>query len=64
MAIETGDRLAFDLDEDGSLRVNRVRGERRPLRGLLSGYVRGEKMDEGQIRAALRQWAATKHTDR
>lgn len=64
MAIETGDRLAFDLDEDGSLRVSRVRGEGRPLRGLLSAYVKDGKVDEGRVREALRQRAATKYTVR
>ena len=64
MAIDTGDRLAFDLDEDGSLRVSRVRGEGPPLRGLLSAYVKGGKMDEGRIREALRRRAAAKYTVR
>lgn len=64
MAIKTGDRLAFDLDDNGSLRVSRVQGERLPLRGLLSGYVTGELVDEGQIRAALRRRAAAKYTVR
>ena len=64
MAIDTGDRLAFDLDEDGSLRVSRVRSEGPPLRGLLSAYVKGGKVDEGRIREALRQRAATKYTVR
>jgi len=64
MAIETGDRLAFDLDEGGSLRVSRIRDERRPLRGLLSGYVGDRKVDEKQVRAAFRQRAAAKYTVR
>lgn len=64
MAIETGDRLAFDLDEDGSLRVSRVRGEGCPLRGLLSAYVKDGKVDEGRVREALRQRAAAKYTVR
>ena len=60
MAIDTGDRLAFDLDEDGSLRVSRVRSEVPPLRGLLSAYAKDGKVDEGQIREALRQRAAAR----
>ena len=64
MAIETGDRLAFDLDEDGSLQVSRVQGERRPLRGLLSEYAKLEMLDEEQVRAALRDRAAAKYTVR
>ena len=64
MTIETGDHLAFDLDEDGSLRVSRVRSEERPLRGLLAEYAKGEKVDEGRLRTALRQRAAAKYTAR
>ena len=64
MAIETGDRLAFDLDEDGSLRVVRVQGERRPLRGLLSEYAKPGMLDEERVRAALRGRAAAKYNVR
>ena len=64
MAIESGDRLAFDLDGSGSLRVSRVRGEVPPLRGLLSEYVKGGKVHEEQVRTALRQRAAAKYTVR
>jgi len=62
MAIETGDRLAFDLDEDGSLHVSRVQGERRPLRGLLSEYAKPGMLDLERVRAALRGRAAAKYT--
>ena len=64
MAIETGDRLAFDLDEDGSLHVIRVQGERRPLRGLLSEYAKPCMVDEERVRAALRGRAAAKYAAR
>ena len=64
MAIETGDRLAFDLDEDGSLHVSRVQGERRPLRGLLSEYAKPGMLDLERARAALRRRAAAKYTVR
>ena len=64
MAIETGDRLAFDLDENGSLRVSRVRSERRPLRGFLSEHFKGARVDEERVRAALRERAAAKYTVR
>ena len=64
MAIETGDRLAFNLDENGSLHVSRVRGEGRPLRGLLSEYVKAGRVDEGRVRTALRQRAAAKYAIR
>ena len=64
MAIETGDRLAFDLDEGGSLQVSRVQGERRPLRGLLSEYAKPGIVDEERVRVALRSRAAAKYTVR
>ena len=64
MAIETGDRLAFDLDESGSLRVSRVRSEKRPLKGFLSKHVKGARVDEERVRAALRERAAAKYAVR
>ena len=64
MAIETGDRLAFDLEEDGRLRVSRVRHEARPLRGMLAEYAKGRPVDDGQVRAALRRRAAAKYAVR
>ena len=64
MAIETGDRLAFALDEDGSLQVSRVRTEKPPLRGLLSEYVKAGRVDEERVRTALRQRVAAKYTVR
>lgn len=64
MAIEVGDRLAFELEEDGRLRVSRVRDEPRPLRGLLSEYVTEDPVDEEQVRAALRRRAEAKYVRR
>ena len=64
MAIESGDRLSFDLEDSGGLRVSRIRDEGRPLRGLLSEYVIDGRVDEEQVRAALRHRAAEKFTVR
>ena len=64
MAIETGDHLAFELEDDGRLRVSRVRDERRPLRGMLSEYAKDHPVDDGQVRAALRRRASDKYTPR
>ena len=61
LAIETGDRLAFELEEEGRLRVSRVLNEPRPLRGLLSEYAKGRPVDDEQVRAALRHRAAAKY---
>ena len=64
MAIETGDRLAFDLDENGNLRVSPIRGQKRSLRGLLSDYGKGPRVDGERIRTALHERAAAKHAVR
>ena len=61
MDIETGDRLAFELESDGSLRVGRIAAESRPLRGLLAQYAQDGPLEDGQVRAALRRRAAAKH---
>ena len=64
MAIETGDRLAFELEEDGRLLVSRIQGEPRPLRGLLSEYAGGESVDDEQVRTELGRRAKAKHAVR
>lgn len=64
LAIETGDRLAFELEGDGRLRVSRILNESRPLRGLLSEYAKGHPVDDEQVRAALRRRAAAKYAVR
>ena len=64
MAIAVGDRLAFEIEGDGRLRVSRVRSEPRPLRGLLSEYAKAGPVDDEQIRAALRRRAAAKYAVR
>ncbi len=61
LAIEPGDRLAFELEEDGRLRVSRVRDEPRPIRGLLSEYAKEHPVGVQQVRAALRHRAAAKY---
>ena len=63
-AIETGDRLAFELGEDGRVRVSRVRNEPRPLRGSLSKYGKSEPVDDEQVRTALRRRAEAKYAAR
>ena len=64
MAIEAGDRLAFELEEDGRLLVSRVQSEPRPLRGLLSEYAGGESVDDEQVRTALGRRAKAKYAVR
>ena len=64
MAIETGDRLAFDLEEDGRLWLSRVRHEARLLRGMLSEYAKDHPVDDEQVRATLHRRAAAKFASR
>lgn len=64
MAIEVGDHLAFELEDDGRLRVSRVSGEPRPLRGLLSAYAKEDPVDAERVRAALRRRAVAKYAVR
>ena len=61
MAVVAGDRLAFELDEDGGVRIVPVRRPVKPLRGFLAEYVAGPRLDEVRIREALRRRAAEKH---
>ena len=64
MAIEMGDRLAFELETDGRLWVSRIEDEPRPLRGLLSHYAKDGPLDDVQVGAALRRRAAAKYAVR
>ena len=64
MAIETGDRLAFELEGDGRVRVSRVRNELRPLRGLLSKYAKSEPVADEKVRTALGRRAEAKYAAR
>ena len=61
MAVGAGDRLAFEFDGQGVLRVSPLRGAQAPLRGFLAEHVAGEKIGSGGVRDALRQRAARKH---
>ena len=64
LEIEPGDRLAFELEEDGRLRLSRVCEKARPIRGLLSEYAKEPPIDVKQVRAALRRRAAAKYAVR
>jgi AbrB family looped-hinge helix DNA binding protein len=61
MAVEAGDRLAFELDDDGGVRIVPLRHPPKPLRGFLAAYASGRKADDESIRRALRGRAAKKH---
>ena len=62
MAVGAGDRLAFEFDDQGVLRVSPLRGTQAPLLGFLEEHVASSKqIGSGGIRNALRQRAARKH---
>ena len=61
MALDVGDRVAFELDDDGGARIVPLRRPVKPLRGFLSEYATGRKVDDERIREALRERAAKKH---
>ncbi len=61
MAVDAGDRLAFELDDDGGVRIVPVRQPMKPLRGFLSEYATGRKVDDERIRGVLRRRAGEKH---
>ncbi len=61
MALDVGDRVAFEFDDDGGVRIVPVRHPLKPLRGFLSEFTTGPKVDDERIREALRQRAAKKH---
>lgn len=61
MAVEAGDRLAFELDDDGGARIVPVRRPLKPLRGYLAEYTTGRRLDDERVREALRRRAAEKH---
>ena len=61
LAVDVGDRLAFEVDGEGRLSVRPVRQPAKPLRGFLAEYAGGAKSGEAQVRAALRRRAAQKH---
>ena len=55
LAVEPGDRLAFEFDDDGLLRVAPVRDPLLPLRGFLAKDATGRRLDVEQIDEAIRQ---------
>ncbi len=61
MSVDAGDRLAFEIDGEGCVRIVPVRDPMKPLRGFLAAYATGRKADDESIRRALRRRAAEKH---
>ena len=54
LAVGPGDRLAFEFDEQGILRVMPVRSPLPPLRGFLAAERAGRLLDCEQIDDAIR----------
>ena len=61
MSVDAGDRLAFEIDGSGGVRIVPVRDPMKPLRGFLAAYASGRTADDESIRRALRRRAAQKH---
>jgi antitoxin PrlF len=61
MAVESGDQLAFEVDSEGVVRITPVRAEAIPLKGFLADVAGTGRLDEREIRLAIRQRAARKY---
>ena len=55
LAVGPGDRLAFEFEEGGLLRVTPVRKPLPPLRGFLAKDAAGRRLDCERIDEAIRQ---------
>ena len=54
MSVQAGDRLAFEFDGDGAVRMRPLLSGQKPLRGFLAQYARGKPSGKADIRQALR----------
>lgn len=61
LAVGPGDRLAFEFDEGGLLRVTPVRKPLPPLRGFLAKDVVVPRLECAQIDEAIRRRMGKKH---
>ena len=61
MAVEAGDRLAFEFDREGAVRLRPLRREHQPLLGFLAPFAAGEQLGKNAVREALRARAVAKH---
>lgn len=61
MAVQAGDRLAFEFEGDGAVRMRPLRSEQKPLRGFLAQHAESKPISKDGIRRALRAKAAAKH---
>ena len=50
MSVQAGDRLAFEFDGDGAVRMRPLRSGQKPLRGFLAQYARGKPSGKAGIR--------------
>lgn len=55
MAVRSGDRLAFEVDNDGALHAFPIRNAEKPLRGFLAEHATGEPIDSGRIDEGIRE---------
>lgn len=61
LAVQAGDRLAFEFEDDGAVRMHPLRGQQQPLRGFLARYALHRPLDAQQLRNALRERAIAKY---
>ena len=64
MAVESGDHLVFEVDDEGGVRVTPVRAKIKPLKGFLADVAGSPKLKDHEIRAAIRQRTARKFGSR
>ena len=55
MAVRSGDRLAFEVDNDGALHAFPIRSAEKPLRGFLAEHATDEPIDSRRIDEGIRR---------
>jgi len=61
MSVESGDQLAFEVDREGVVRITPVKANAIPLKGFLADVASTRRLDEREIRLAIRRRAARKY---
>ena len=64
MAVQAGDRLAFEVDNDGALHAFPIRSAEKPLRGFLAEHATDKPIDSERIDEGIRRRTVEKFTPR
>ena len=64
MAVQSGDRLAFEVDNDGVLHAFPIRSAEKPLRGFLAERATGVPIDSRRIDEGIHRRTAEKFRPR